>query len=283
MGQIVQAAKITHVPTIWMSHTMEKYSGIRQSAIDGYAGLRAEAIAAGVETFIVFDTHWITNQGFHLNAKPRHADTFTSNELPHMLAGLDYDYKGDTDLAEAIVAELESSDFRAIAQTDKNLGLEYGTLLPMHFINEGSIARVLPVAVNQFSSIAENLEWGAALARAIAKSDRKVAIYASGSLSHAFWPNDKSVQGINAINGEFNRQMDLRVLDLWKRGEWGAFLEMLPEYSEKCAGECAMNDTALLFGALGGADYAGEITTHTPYFPSSGTGQVNISFTPGLV
>lgn len=278
MGQIVQAAKITHVPTIWMSHTMGKYRGIRQSAIDGYARIRDEALAAGVETFIVFDTHWIVNQGFHLNAKPRHADTFTSHELPHMLAGLEYDYLGDTELANAIVEAFQGADVRAIAQMDEHLGLEYGTLLPMHFINEGSYARVLPVAVNQFASIAENLEWGRLLADAIASSNRKVSVLASGSFSHAFWPNDKSVAGINSINGEFNRQMDFRVLELWEQGRWAEFLEMLPEYAEKCAGECAMNDTALLFGALGGADYAGQITTHTPYFPSSGTGQANISF-----
>ena len=280
MGQIVQAAKITHVPTIWMSHTMEKYRGIRQSAIDGYAHLRTEAQEAGVETFIVFDTHWIVNQGFHLNAKPRHADTFTSHELPHMLAGLDYDFQGDPELAELIVETLQGADVRAMAQTDENLGLEYGTLLPMHFINEGSFARVLPVAVNQFASIAENLEWGRLLAQVIAASGRKVSVLASGSLSHAFWPNDKSAAGINSINGEFNRQMDLRVLELWEQGRWVEFLDMLPEYAEKCAGECGMNDTALLFGALGAADYAGQITTQTPYFPSSGTGQVNISFSP---
>lgn len=31
MGQIVQAAKITHVPSIWMSETMPQYKGSRLS------------------------------------------------------------------------------------------------------------------------------------------------------------------------------------------------------------------------------------------------------------
>ena len=43
MGRIAQAAKSTHVPSIWMSHTMEKYRGIRQSAIDGLRELGRRA------------------------------------------------------------------------------------------------------------------------------------------------------------------------------------------------------------------------------------------------
>lgn len=278
MGQIVQAAKITHVPSIWMSHTMEKYKGIRQPAIDGYAKLRQDAIDRGVDTFIVFDTHWITNQGFHLNAKPHHKGRFISHELPHMLADMEFDYRGDSDLAHSILGVLEERGERAMGHAQPDLGMEYGTLLPMHFINEGVNARVLPVAVNQFSSIEENRRWGAAIAEGIRRSDRKVSIFASGSLSHDFTPNERSVDGLNSVNGEFNRQMDLRVMDLWENGKWAEFLDLLPDYAVKCTGECAMNDTALLFGALGWKDYAGSIDIYTPYFGSSGTGQANISF-----
>ncbi len=278
MGHIVQAAKITHVPSIWMSETMPKYKGIRQSAVDGYARLRQDAIDRGVETFLIFDTHWITNQGFHLNAKPHHKGRFISHELPHMLADMEFDYAGDPDLAAAILTVLEERGERAIGHAQPDLGMEYGTLLPMHFINDGVNARVLPVAVNQFSSIEENRRWGAAIAEGIRRSNRRVSVLASGSFSHDFTPNERSVDGLNAVNGEFNRQMDLRVIELWQQGKWAEFLDLLPDYALKCAGECAMNDTALLFGALGWKDYAGTIDIYTPYFGSSGTGQANISF-----
>ena len=35
MGEIVLAAKITHVPSIWLSEHSKKFKGIRQNAIDG--------------------------------------------------------------------------------------------------------------------------------------------------------------------------------------------------------------------------------------------------------
>lgn len=280
MGQLVMAAKITHVPTIWMSHTIEKFHGIRDAAIAGYRTLRQEAEAAGVETFVILDTHWIINQGFHVNGKPRHRGEFTSHEVPHMLNDIAYDYAGDEEVADLIAEEVRAVGGRAISHKENHLGLEYGTLIPMHFINEGGFARVVPVGVNQFADVEECRGWGAAIRAAIENSSRRVGLLASGSLSHAFWPNRLSVEGMNSVNGEFNRQVDLHVLQLWDEGRWAEFLDMLPDYAVKCHGECAMNDTAMLFGALGWKDYAGRPTTHTPYFGSSGTGQVNISFTP---
>lgn len=278
MGKIVQAAKITHVPTIWMSHTIEKYAGMRQPAIDGYGKIRTAAQAAKVDTFVVFDTHWIVNQGFHLNAKPRHQGNFISHELPHMLSDMAYDYQGDAELSELIIQEVQNTGQRALGHAHPDMGVEYGTLLPMYFINQGSYARVIPLACNQFSSVEENRIFGAAVAKAIALSNRRVSVLASGSLSHSFWPNHLSVEGVNKVNGEFNRQMDLRVLDLWQQGRWGEFLEMLPSYAQKCEGECAMADTAMLMGALGWDEYAGNTTIITPYFGSSGTGQVIVDF-----
>ena len=282
MGSIVQAAKITHVPSIWMSHTMEQFRGIRQSAIDGYAELAKRARDAGVETFVVFDVHWIVNQGFHVNAKPRHHGQFTSHEVPHMLANMDYDHEGDPDLGQAIAEAINEVGLKALAHDTPQLSCEYGTLMPMHFMNEGRFARVVPVAANQYASIDEGRRVGEAIATAIERSGRKVSILASGSLSHEFWPNALSVDGINKVNGEFNRQVDLRVLDLWQSGSWPEFLDMLPAYAERCHGECAMIDTAMLFGALGWSDYKGKSEIVTPYFGSSGTGQCNVAFDPPL-
>lgn len=275
---IVQAAKITHVPSIWMSHTMEKFRGIRQPAIDGLRELGSRARKSGVETFVVLDTHWIVNQGFHCNAKLRHQGMFTSHELPHMLANLAYDYEGDRDLGQAMAEAVGAAGIRAMAHETPHLACEYGTLVPMHFMNEGGFARVLPVAANQFASIEEGRRMGAAIAAAADKTGRKISILASGSMSHNFWPNAVSADGLNLVNGEFNRQMDLRVIDLWGHARWGEFLDMLPDYARLCHGECAMIDTAMLFGALGWKEYQGSIDILTPYFGSSGTGQTNIDF-----
>ncbi len=133
--------------------------------------------------------------GFHLNAKPHHKGRFISHELPHMLADMEFDYQGDSELAQSILSVLEERGERAMGHAQPDLGMEYGTLLPMHFINKGVNARVLPIAVNQFSSIEENRRWGAAIAEGIKRSDRKVAIFASGSLSMISHPTSARLTG----------------------------------------------------------------------------------------
>ena len=72
--------------------------------------------------------------------------------------------------------------------------------------------------------------------------------------------------------------MDLRVLELWQKGEWKTFVDMFPEYAARCVGEGGMHDTAMLLGALGWDRYQGKVDVVSPYFPSSGTGQVNAEF-----
>ena len=39
-----------------------------------------------------------------------------------------------------------------------------------------------------------------------------------------------------------------------------------------------MHDNAILLGALGWDEYAGKVDIQTPYFGSSGTGQINAIF-----
>jgi 3,4-dihydroxyphenylacetate 2,3-dioxygenase len=280
MGEIALAAKITHVPSIWMSEMYDKHKGIRENAIKGLNEIGRRARAAGVDAFVVIDCHWITNQGFHLNATAGFSGRFTSPELPHFLKDMDFAYEGDPELGQAIAERVDTAGFRSIAHDDPNLRVEYGTLIPMRHMNGDGFAKVVPVAANQFASIEEGKRMGEAMAEAIAASGRKVGLLASGSMSHAFWPNAVSEAGINEVNGEFNYQVDMRVLELWREGRFKEFLRMLPDYARLCQGECNMIDTAMLFGALGWDSFQGRGEVVGEYFGSSGTGQVNVHFTP---
>jgi 3,4-dihydroxyphenylacetate 2,3-dioxygenase len=72
--------------------------------------------------------------------------------------------------------------------------------------------------------------------------------------------------------------VELRFLVLWQQGYNVTFLKMLPVYDNLCSGEGGMHDTAMLFGALGWDQYQGKGEIIGEYFPSSGTGQVNVVF-----
>lgn len=279
MGELVLAAKITHVPSIWLSLQPGKNEGIRRAAELALREVGRRARERGAETLVVADAHWLNTSGFHVNGAARHSGTYASHELPHFIPRLPYAYPGDSELARQIGEEINSGGQYSLVHDIPDLGLEYGTLVPMYMINDVEPKlRVVPMGCNIHSTIAENLKVGEALRRAIEKSDRKVAFLASGSLSHSFPTNELTRLYLDQISHEFNARMDKHVLDLWEQGRTSEFIEILPDYNEKCSGEAGMADTAMLFGVLGGHSYEGRGEILCDYFPSTGTGQVVVDF-----
>ena len=280
MGQIVLAAKVTHVPSLMLSEVEgSPLKSARAGAVGALRELGRRARERGVSTFVVFDTHWLSNFGYHINANPRHRGAFTSHEAPHMIQDLHYDLPGDAALAEAIAAEAVKTGLNVIAHKVSSLGLEYGTIVPMHYMNPDGWAKVVSIASPLFTSLEESRILGEAVRRAIAQSGERVAVLASGSLSHRLWPNKNlGPEAWTSVASEFNRQVDLRVLELWRERRYREFIDMLPDYATKCNGEGGMADTIMLFAALGWYDYHGAAEQLCDYFPSSGSGQINVEF-----
>lgn len=279
MGELVLAAKITHVPSIWLSLQEGKYHGIRRAAELGLREIGRRIHERGADTIVIADTHWLNSSGFHINGRARHAGSYASPELPHFIPKIVYDFPGDAELANLIGDEIRSQGQHSLVHDIEDLKLEYGTLVPMHLINDTDPKlAVVPMGCSMYSRIDENLRIGEAIGRAIAASDRKVAFLASGSMSHQFPSNEETRDYLDRISHEFNTRMDEHVLELWTEGRNREFVEILPDYNEKCVGEGAMADTGMLFGLLGGADYQGRGEILCPYFPSTGTGQVVVDF-----
>ena len=279
MGEILMAVKATHVPSMLVSERPGPAHGCREPAIAAERDIGRRAAERGVDTFVVFDTHWLVNAGYHINNNAVHKGTYTSHEFPHFIQDLAYDFPGNPQLGRLIAEEATAAGVKTRAHEVPSLDLEYGTILPMRYMNpKGRMSVVSMAGWSAFGSLEESRVVGEAVARAVVRSDSKVALVASGSLSHQIWENHLVEQGFNTISREFNRQVDLRVLQLWEAGDWPAFLRMLPEYARACTGEGGMHDTAMLFGALGWDRYRGKGQILCPYFASSGTGQIVVEF-----
>ncbi|NSY40505.1 3,4-dihydroxyphenylacetate 2,3-dioxygenase [Leisingera sp. ANG59] len=281
MGEIVLAAKCTHVPTMLMSEQPGRLEGARKPAIDGHREIARRAKALGADTIVICDTHWVINAGYHINANSRFKGLFTSNEFPQFIQNLPYEYEGNPALGDAIAAAASDKGVYTLSHQLDSLELEYGTLVPMRFMSrEGDFKVVSIAAWCTVHDHDESRVIGEAIREAVEASDSKVLLVASGSLSHKIWANKDYAanNGTFTISSEFNRQMDLRVLELWQKGDHATFLKMLGEYAEFCCGEGSMHDTAMLYGALGWDSYDAPCEVITEYFPSSGTGQTNVIF-----
>ncbi len=279
MGELVLAAKITHVPSMFISELPGKDHGCRQAAIDGLHEISRRCRDLDVDTLVVFDTHWLVNSGFHINATQRYKGIYTSNEFPQFIQNLDYDYEGAPELGDAIAAIAAADGVRIQAHHVETLELEYGTLVPMKYMNADHRFKVLSIAAwCPWHELDDSRKIGAAVRKAVEAGNERVAILASGSLSHRIHDTNVAQEGLHTISDEFYRQVDQRVIQLWTEGKMADFVDMLPSYAETCHGEGNMHDTAMLFGALGWDRYQGHAEIVTDYFTSSGTGQINAVF-----
>jgi 3,4-dihydroxyphenylacetate 2,3-dioxygenase len=280
MGKLALAAKITHVPSMYLSEQDGPHKGCRQAAIDGHYEIGRRCRALGVDTIVVFDTHWLVNSGYHINCAPRFEGIYTSNELPHFIKNLPYAYPGNPELGRLLAEAATAEGVHTRAHDATSLTLEYGTLVPMRYMNADQHFKVVSVsALCMVHDLADSARLGAAMRKAVEERyDGTVAFFASGSLSHRFAQNGVSEEYLHRMWSPFLEATDHEVVDMWERGDWKTFCGMLPEYAHKCHGEGFMHDTAMLLGALGWDAYQGKVEVVTPFFPSSGTGQINAVF-----
>jgi len=282
MGKLALAAKVTHVPSMMICEKPGPLQGKRDAAIAGHRELGRRMRALGVDTMVVFDTHWLVNTGYHINSCDRYTGIYSSNEFPHFINDMEYDVPGNGPLGDAIAQSATERGVKVLSHHVQSLDLEYGTLVPVHYMDPENQIKVVSIAAwCPWHLHDDSRILGEAVRDAIERSPNTVAVIASGSLSHRIHDNRDAVAGIFTVSNEFYRQVDLRVLELWQRGRFDEFVPMLPEYARSCHGEGLMHDTAMLLGALGWQDYRGKVEIITEYFGSSGTGQVNAQFPVG--
>ena len=280
MGKLALAAKITHVPSMYLSELPGPRHGTRQDAIDGHFEISRRCRALGVDTLVVFDTHWLVNASYHINCAPHYKGTYTSNELPHFISNMSFESPGNPELGRLLAQVCNDMGVETLAHDATTLDPEYGTLVPLRYMNADQHFKVVSVsAMCMAHYLDDSARLGWAMRRAVEDHyPGNVAFLASGSLSHRFAQNGLAPEFAFKIWSPFLEQLDKQVLQMWRHREWKAFCEMLPEYASKGHGEGFMHDTAMLMGALGWTGYDGSVEMVTPYFGASGTGQLNAVF-----
>jgi 3,4-dihydroxyphenylacetate 2,3-dioxygenase len=280
MGKLALAAKITHVPSMYLSEQPGPRHGTRQDAIDGHVEIGRRCRELGVDTLVVFDTHWLVNANYHVNCAPHFKGLYTSNELPHFISNMPFEFPGNPGLGKLLATTASEMGVETLAHDATTLDPEYGTLVPMRYMNADQHFKVISVsALCTVHYLADSARLGWAFRKAVEERyDGTVAFLASGSLSHRFAQNGLAPEFGFKIWSPFLEHLDREVIRMWCSGEWQAFCEMLPEYAAKGHGEGFMHDTAMLLGALGWSAYDAPAEIVTPYFGASGTGQINAVF-----
>ncbi|HOW50341.1 MAG TPA: 3,4-dihydroxyphenylacetate 2,3-dioxygenase, partial [Rubrivivax sp.] len=211
---------------------------------------------------------------------PHFKGLYTSNELPHFISNMPFEFPGNPALGRILAQTANDMGVETLAHDATTLDPEYGTLVPMRYMNTDQHFKVVSVsAMCTVHYLNDSARLGWAMRRAVEQHyDGTVAFFASGSLSHRFAQNGLAPEYAFKIWSPFLEQLDHKVVEMWQAGQWQDFCAMLPEYAPKGHGEGFMHDTAMLLGLLGWSAYDAPAEIITPYFGASGTGQINAVF-----
>jgi 3,4-dihydroxyphenylacetate 2,3-dioxygenase len=285
MGVVVGAGLLSHVPSIMLPEEERKsrYGGRDTTFPRALQDIFQEFIqSADFDTFLIFDTHWLTTRGFVVNTQQHLKGVYTSDELPSVIHDLVFDYRGDKTLGEAVVQSAKNAGLRCEGADYQSMVLHYPTLNLMHYLNPGRRHRVLSIGVCQTAPHERNLDFGAAIGRAIQERDRRVIILAAGGLSHQFWSYDEMAQHAtpepHQIFNATNRAYDEMIIDFLKQGNHAAVIDIVPEFRGKCAPEGFFAHYSMLIGALGGKRCRAAASQYGDYESAMGTGQVMLWF-----
>ena len=287
MGEIVAVAIVAHQPMVMVPEPIRVElggTGADTTLIEpGYRRLRETFAELEVDTFVICDTHWFTTTEHVIAGAARFTGLYTSDEMPRSICDLPYDYPGSPELAKAWHQVGKERSLHTVNVTAASLPQHYATINLVHHLRRTE--KVVACGVVQTAPLDYYLAIGGALAEAARRVDGgRIAVLGSGGMSHRFWPLEHIRQhfgfdSTHVISADA-RQMDTRILELWKRGDHAAVLELYPEYRRAHHPEGRFAHYLTGLGAMGGAACRIPGVRLSDYENAVGTGQVHVLFRP---
>ena len=285
MGQVVGAGFLAHVPTIMLPEDIrrELNNGRDSTLVAGLEQLRREVFdTLDYDTVVVLDSHWATTVEFVVTAHQRRAGLFSSVELPRGMKRGHYDFPGDPELAHLIASKGAEHSTWITAIDDEYLPIFYATTNLWEYLGAGlPDKRWISIGVCQTADTEDNLRLGRALGDAIAESDRKVVLIASGALSHTFWPlrklRDHEAAGAEHIFSPEAAAADAERMAWFEAGDHARVLDTMTEFY-RYKPEARFGHYLMMIGALGEGDCTAAGRRYGEYENSVGTGQVHYWF-----
>ncbi len=285
VGEVVGAGLIAHVPTIMLprQQRLELNEGNEISLVPGLCRLRAEVFEVlDYDTVLILDSHWHTTVEFVVASHQARAGLFTSDELPRGMRRVPYDWRGDQELALAIAAQADNHGTWITPIDDPYLPVHYATVNLWTFLGRGLDRRWVSISNTAYTGDTEDfLRAGRAIGAAIAATDRRVLLVASGALSHTFWPL-RQLRGHEASDPSHIRTARAREADAeriaWlEAGDHARVIDTMDEFL-MVRPEARFAHYLMMVAALGGSAVTAPGRPFSEYENSIGTGQMHLWF-----
>lgn len=185
--------------------------------------------------------------------------------------------KCDLKLAADIGTNARSAGITTVGMDEKDAGkyrvsldLDHGLTVPLYFLSKSGVNLPMVALYMGLLSSEQLYAFGMAIRQAADQSGKKVAVIASGDLSHRLIPDAPA--GYDPKGEEFDREM-VRLLRL---ADVSGVLNLDPDLVER-AGECGLRPIMMMLGALDGYAVESDVISYEGPF---GVGYAVATFYP---
>jgi MEMO1 family protein len=208
-----------------------------RNSIEAMAEFTRRLITSGAETIVIISPH-----------APLEADAFVAYSGESLHADFARFRAGDTsfrvsideELLDGIIKFADSQKF--LVQKLPKAPLDHGISVPLYFLLENGWAGRVVALGYSFLSNKDHLSFGSCVRQAIDYVGRRVALVASGDLSHRLKPDAPA--GYNPTAHEFDEQVVAAI-----RSNDPQQIEQIDPALRKLAGECGFRSMLIAIGA----------------------------------
>jgi len=244
------AAFVPHPPIAIPSIGKENIKFIKKT-VRGFGALAKKIGKAAPETIIIISPHGqIFGDAFCINLSEDYYGNFKDfGDLSTQLK-----FKGDVKLAHRIRESLETKIPLTMISVQI---LDHGVSVPLYYLSRYlNNFNIIPISYSSLDRDA-HIKFGALLKEEILKSNKRVAIIASGDLSHRLTvnaPAGYSPQGII---------FDQKIVDIIKKPKTAikSLLDLDEPLLEE-VGECGFRSLLVLMGILSETKYKTEVVSY---------------------
>jgi AmmeMemoRadiSam system protein A len=217
------------------------------------------------DTLIVISPHSTSYQDyFHITPGTGASGDFARFGAKEITLSVAY----DTELAEAIGRAAEQEGLPAGTRGRSDPSLDHGVTVPLYFI--GTEIPIVRISLSGLKPSA-HYRFGMCIQKAAAALKRRIAVVASGDLSHKLTPSGP--YGFAPEGPEF----DAFVRGCVQDSDFARLMSIDPVLAERAA-ECGLRSLFILAGTLDGQNARGKILCYEGPF---GVGYLTASFSTG--
>lgn len=243
------AAITPHPPILIPTIGRENIKKI-QKTFDAMEMLGKKLAETNPETIIVISPHGtVLSDAFSINLNPKYVSNL--QEFGDFVTRLEF--KTDTALAFRIKELMEDKNIPLILTSEQFL--DHGTIVPLYFLikNLSNVA-ILPMSYSLLD-LKTHFNFGDYLKEIILNEEKKIAVIASGDLSHRLTKNAPA--GYSPRGKEF----DEKLVELIANKNTAGILNLDVDLIEE-AGECGLRSFIILLGLLERINYTPEILSY---------------------